>query len=144
VAVPTLAQVSRVNILTAIRDHDAQGAAPFCAALGFGVPSDEILVERGKRYDARALLAYAHGKATGKYLGPDEVSFAALQVLTDHGFSVVTRADASRPRVTPVKRARSTAAPKPRASTAKPEPVVRLCPTCFTQLSMMGTCDYCE
>lgn len=143
----SLALVSRINVLTAIRDHDLQGAGPFLEGLGFEAPGDEVLVERGKRYDARALLAYAHGKATGDFLDPDRVTLAALQVLTDLGFTVASRAELDRPKAAPAARTRTvragSTAPAPRART-KPEPVVKLCPTCFTQLSMAGTCDYCE
>lgn len=146
--VRSLALVSRINVLTAIRDHDLQGAGPFLAALGFEGLSDEVLVERGKRYDARALLAYAHGKATGEFLGPDRITLSSLQVLTDLGFSVSFRGEVDRPKTPPAARARTTRAGSstaaPRVSKSKPEPVVKLCPTCFTQLSMAGTCDYCE
>lgn len=136
--------MSRINILTAIRDHDLQGAGPFCAGLGFEEASDELLVERGRRYDARALLAYAHGKATGEYLTSEQVTLASLQVLTDHGFSVMFRSELDRPKAKPAAtRSRSAAAPRT-TRVSKPEPVVKLCPTCFTQLSMAGTCDYCE
>jgi len=147
--VPNLALVSRINVLTAIRDHDLQGAGPFLEALGFDGPGDEVLVERGKRYDARALLAYAHGKATGDYLGPDRISLASLQVLTDLEFKVASRAELDRPAAPAARtraasgspRAARTAAPTARS---KPEPVLRLCPSCFTQLSVTGTCDFCD
>lgn len=146
---PNLALVSRINVLTAIRDHDLQGAGQFLEALGFDGPGDEVLVERGKRYDARALLAYAYGKATGDYLGPDRISVASLQVLSDLDFKVASRAELDRP-ATPAARTRA-AAGSPRVARAasstarsKPEPVVRLCPSCFTQLSVTGTCDFCE
>ena len=43
---PSLARVSRINVLTAIRDHDLQGADAFCKALGFDGPMDEVLIER--------------------------------------------------------------------------------------------------
>lgn len=146
---PNLALVSRINVLTAMRDHDLQGPADFLAALGFEGPGDDVLVERGKRYDARALLAYAHGKATGDYLTPDDVPFSGLKVLTDHGFTVASRAELDRPKSAasprvPGTRTRAAAAPKATTSRSKPEPVVKVCPTCFTQLSMAGTCDYCE
>jgi hypothetical protein len=140
--VQSLALVSRINILTAIRDHDVQGAGPFAETLGFDTPSAEVLVERGRRYDARALLAYAHGKATGEYLGPEQVTLATLKVLSDHGFTVAFRDELDRPKPATVTRAK--AAPAAKSSRYKPEPVVKLCPTCFTQLSMAGTCDYCE
>jgi hypothetical protein len=145
--VPSLARVSRINVLTAIRDHDLQGAGPFVEALGFETPSDEVLVERGKRYDARALLAYAHGKATGEYLGPDDVSHDVIKVLTDLEFKVSTRAELDRPKIAPATRTRTpraSSAAAPRATRSKPEPVVRLCPTCFTQLSVTGICDFCD
>lgn len=151
---PSLARVSRVNVLTAIRDYDAQGAGPFLEELGFEGPGDDVVVVRGKRYDARGLLAYAHGKATGEYLGPDELTFGSLQVLADLDFEVASRADLDRPRAAAASRARvpGSAAPRtpraPRAAVkkapAKPEPVVRLCPKCFTQLSVTGVCDYCD
>lgn len=141
----SLALVSRINVLTAIRDHDLQGAGPFAEALGFEGAAEDLLIERGKRYDARALLAYAHGKATGDYLGPDQVSLTELKILTDLGFRVASRAELDRPKAAPVSRARATSTARPVASTrSKPEPVVRLCPTCYTQLSVAGTCDYCE
>jgi hypothetical protein len=142
--VQSLALVSRINVLTAIRDHDLQGAVPFREALGFEAPSDEVLVERGKKYDARALLAYAYGKATGEFLTPEQISLSSLRVLTDHGFTVASLAELDRPKAKPVSRPRAAAAPRARASTARPEPVVKLCPSCFTQLSMAGTCDFCE
>jgi hypothetical protein len=104
-----------------------------------------VLVERGKRYDARALLAYAHGKATGSYLGPDDVSYDSLSVLTDLDFKVVSRGELDRPK--PAATARQPRAPRATrtASTrTRPEPVVKLCPTCFMQLSVVGTCDNCD
>lgn len=140
---PSLALVSRINVLTAIRDHDLHGAGPFLETLGFQSPGEEILVERGRRYDARALLAYAHGKATGEFLAPDQVTVASLKVLTDHGFKVATRAELDRPKPVPAARTRSAAAAKT-TRVAKPEPVVRLCPTCFTQLAVAGSCDFCD
>lgn len=140
----SLARVSRINVLTAIRDHDLQGPVPFREALGFDVPSTEVLVERGRRYDARAVLSYAHGKATGEALTPEQVTFDSLKVLVDHGFSVVTSTEAARPKA----RARATKSTRPSTRTpaapARPEPEVRLCPRCFTQLPVAGSCDFCD
>jgi hypothetical protein len=138
--------VSRINVLTAIRDHDQQGAENFLDSLGFERRDDEILVERGRRYDARALLAYAHGKATGDFLDPERLPVGTAKVLTDLGFTVASRDELERP-----KPATRTTTPRPRAGRsrapakpAKAEPVVKLCPTCFTQLSVTGTCDFCD
>ena len=145
---PSLGLVTRINVLTAIRDHDLQGAVEFREGLGFEQASDELLVERGKRYDARALLAYAHGKATGEFLGPDQVSAGSLTVLTELDFKVASRAELDRPRQAPVARTRAPRAPRavkaPATTRSRPEPVVKLCPTCFMQLSVVGTCDNCE
>lgn len=146
---PSLAQVSRINVLTAIRDHDLQGAGPFLEALGFEGPGDEVVLVRGKRYDARALLAYAHGKATGDALDPEHISIASLQVLTDLEFTVASRAELDRPASAATRTrvagsgARVARATAPTAR-SKPEPVVALCPSCFTQLSVTGVCDFCE
>ncbi|MET3963418.1 hypothetical protein ABIE44_003352 [Marmoricola sp. OAE513] len=140
----SLGLVTRINVLTAIRDHDQQGPVEFRDGLGFTEASDEVVVERGKRYDARAVLAYAHGKATGEYLGPDQVSLSELRVLVDLGFSVVSIGELNRPKPA-ARRTRATGTPKPRTTAVrKPEPVVKLCPTCFTQLSVAGSCDYCD
>lgn len=141
---PNLARVSRINVLTAMRDHDLQGAGPFLEGLGFEGPGDDLLVERGKRYDARALLAYAHGKATGEFLGPDHLTFGDLKVLTDLEFTVASRAELDRPKAAPAARTRSPRAASAPTARSKPEPVVALCPSCFTQLSVTGTCDFCE
>lgn len=141
----SLSRVSRVNVLTAIRDHDEQGAGPFLEALGFEGPGDEVVVVRGKRYDARALLAYAHGKATGEFLSPEVISVSSLRVLTALEFTVATRSELDRPKATPSARSRPVGAgARPPSARSKPEPVIALCPSCFTQLSVTGACDFCE
>lgn len=142
--VQSLGLVSRINVLTAIRDHDLQGAKQFAEALGFEGPAEDLLVERGRRYDARAVLAYAHGKATGDYLTPDQIPVGATKVLTDLGFTVATRTDLDRPKAAPSRRTRSASVPRTSTARGKPEPVVRLCETCFTQLSVTGVCDFCD
>ncbi|MCX6395714.1 MAG: hypothetical protein NTV23_04465 [Propionibacteriales bacterium] len=139
--------MSRINVLTAIRNHDEEGPGPFLAGLGFETSSDELLIERGRRYDARAILAYAHGKATGEFLTAEDIVLPSLQVLTDLGFSVVFRSELDRPKTVTKPRARATGtsrATKTTTTRGKPEPVVKLCPTCFTQLAMSGNCDYCD
>lgn len=145
---PSLARVSRINVLTAIRDHDLAGAVPFLEGLGFEEQGDDVLVVRGKRYDARALLAYAYGKATGDRLDPDSVTLSSFKVLTDLGFTVASRAELDRSksaaRTSTAGTARRSPAKVATRAPARPEPVVKLCPTCFTQLSVTGTCDYCE
>jgi hypothetical protein len=155
--VPNLKLVTRINVLTAIREHDQRGAATFLADHGFEAPGDEVLVERGKKYDAGALLAFAHGKATGTALTPDEIPLDVATVLTDLGFTVASVIELSKP--APNKRVPGTRAPAPKtaapraprpsraktpAAAAKPEPEIKLCPNCYTQLPATGRCDYCE
>lgn len=153
---PKFSLVTRIHVLTAIKVHDQRGAAGFLAELGFEGPADPVLVERGKRYHAGALLAYAHGRATGQTLTPAEVpAGAAEKVLGDLGFTVAWLADLDRPaaarastrvpgtRAGTAPRARSTRIAAPKAP-ARPEPVVSLCPTCFMQLPATGRCDYCD
>ena len=143
---PKFSLVTRIHVLTAIKIHDQNGAATFLADLGFDGPADPVLVERGKRYHAGALLAYAHGRATGRTLTPAEVPAGAPEkVLGDLGFTVAWLADLDRPAAprgtAPRARATKVAAPK---APAKAEPVVSLCPTCFMQLPSTGRCDYCD
>jgi hypothetical protein len=139
--------VTRINVLTAIRDHDLHGAERFRESLGFEDAGDEVLIERGKRYDARALLAYAYGKATGTTLRPDDITTASLAVLRDLDFRVASRAELDRPSPAPASRPRASTprSPRPAASSrSRPEPEIKLCPTCFMQLSVVGTCDNCD
>lgn len=154
--VPKFSLVTRIHVLTAIKVHDQDGAADFLARLGFEGPADPVLVERGKRYHAGALLSFAHGRATGQALSPHELPAGATEkVLGDLGFTVAWLADLDRPaggraaarvpgtRTATVPRARATKVAAPKAP-AKPEPVVSLCPTCFMQLPATGRCDYCD
>lgn len=146
--------VTRIHVLTAIREHDQRGAATFLADHGFESPGDEVLVERGKKYDAGALLAFAHGKATGTPLTADEIPLEVAKILTDLGFNVASVIELAKP--APNKRVPGTRAPAPKTAAprvsrakapavpAKPEPVVVLCPKCFTQVPSTGRCDYCD
>ncbi len=154
------ALVTRIHVLTAIKIHDQRGAEEFLAGHGLEERGDLVLVERGKRYDYRALLAFAHGKATGTT--PDAAGIGAerIKVLTDLGFTVASASELDRPagtRSTRVPGSPRTATPRtttprtPRPSRAaapkapaKPEPEIKLCPSCFTQLPASGQCDFCD
>lgn len=141
---PKLHLITRIHVLTAIKVHD-QGPAEFLTQLGYDEPGDEVLVERGKRYPAAALLAYAHGRATGQPLSADEVPSGATSVLSDLGFTVTTREQLEKPaKPARVPGTRAPRAPKAPARPAKPEPEVRLCPTCYMALPVSGRCDYCD
>lgn len=143
---PSFHLVTRIHVLTAIKVHDQSGGATFLEDLGFDGPGDDVLVERGKRYPATALLAYAHGRATGRTLTPHEVPFGATSVLGDLGFKVASRDELDRPATRKATRVPGTRAPRATTPKAppKPEPVVKVCPTCFTALPVSGRCDYCD
>lgn len=154
------ALVTRIHVLTAIKIHDQRGGEEFLAEHGLEERGDLVLIERGKRYDYRALLAFAHGKATGTTPEAADIGEDRVKVLTDLGFTVASASEIDRP--TPVRGATRvpgsprTAAPRtttprtPRPSRAapkapaKPEPEIKLCPSCFTQLPASGQCDFCE
>jgi hypothetical protein len=151
--------VTRIHVLTAIKIHDQGGAAAFLESHGLEGPGDLVLVERGKRYDFRALLAFAHGKATGTVLDATAIGEERTKVLTDLGFTVASVSEMDRPaqvrgRVPGTPRSatpRTTTARTPRAAAsrtpkapAKPEPEIKLCPSCYTQLPASGQCDFCD
>lgn len=154
------ALVTRIHVLTAIKIHDQQGAESFLASHGLESRGDLVLIERGKRYDFRALLAFAHGKATGTTPPAESIGEERAKVLTDLGFTVASASEIDRP--TPVRGAtRVPGSPRvatPRATTprtprpsravpkapAKPEPEIKLCPSCYTQLPASGQCDFCD
>lgn len=147
-----LSLVTRIHVLTAIKIHDQRGAEEFLADHGAEHSGEDVLVERGKKYDARALLAFAHGRATGTPLTVDELPVDAIKVLDDLGFTLTTKTALQAP-ARPAARVpgtrtprtpRTPAAPKAPKAPAKPEPVVKLCPSCFTALPATGRCDYCD
>ncbi|HSX66159.1 hypothetical protein [Nocardioides sp.] len=154
------ALVTRIHVLTAIKIHDQRGAEEFLSSHGIDERGDLVLVERGKRYDYRALLAFAHGKATGTTPDATGIGEERIKVLTDLGFTVASASELDRPAgsraPTRVPGSPRTAAPRtttprtPRPSRAapkapaKPEPEIRLCPSCYTQLPASGQCDFCD
>lgn len=141
---PQFNLVTRIHVLSAIREHDQLGAEEFRNKYGFGPARQYLVRERGKLYDSKAILGVAHRYATGRVAESDEFSGGldgAVKVLAGLEFTIVS-ADNPKPAA---KRPSTPRASKPRqpARPAKPEPVVALCPTCFTQLPTTGVCDYC-
>lgn len=149
--VQSLSLVTRIHVLAGIAEHDERGSAAFLAAHGVDAPGEIVLVERGKRYDARALLAFALGKATRQPVDADGLPLDVMSPLRELGFKVLTRTDLENPaparpatRRTPATRApRTPRAPKAPARPRKPEPVVNVCPTCFMAIPATGVCDNC-
>lgn len=146
---PQFRLVTRIHVLSAIREYDQLGADEFLSKYGFGRERGYVLRERGKPYDSKAILGVAHKYATGTVAESHEFSgdaTGAAKVLSELGFKVEyvdPDAPASRPRAT---RTATPRTPRPRqpARPTKPEPVVVICPTCFTQLPTAGgECDYC-
>jgi hypothetical protein len=139
--VPNFGLVTRIHVLTAIRTSDEVGAADFLSGYGIEGPAERLVVERGRRYDPRALLAFAYEKATGTRLSPGDVPADAAGVLERLDFRVVSAEDGHKS--APKKRTPRVAKPKV-APPAKREPVVQLCPRCMMQLPASGQCDYCD
>lgn len=132
--------VTRIHVLTAIRTYDQMGAEAFLNEYGVEGPSQQYLVERGRRYDPRGLLAFAYAKATGTPLPAGDLPGDPGSVLERLEFRVVSDDDLVKPAAK-----RSTRVAKPKAvAPPKPEPVVALCPRCMTQLPASGRCDYCD
>jgi hypothetical protein len=138
--VPNFGLVTRIHVLTAIRTADELGAAAFLGRYAIEGPTEEVVVERGRRYDPRALLIFAYEKATGTRLAPEDLPADAASVLKRLDFRVVP---AEAPADAPAKRTPRVRKPKV-AAPAKPEPVVNLCPRCMMQLPASGQCDYCD
>lgn len=145
---PSFQLVTRIHVLSAIREYDQLGADEFLGRYGFVRERDYVLRERGKTYDSKAILGVAHRYATGTPATSDEFSGGkdgAAKVLTNLGFTVVYvdpdgKVEAPKRTSTP-----RTSKPRQPARPAKPEPVVSICPTCFTQLPANGGgCDYCD
>jgi hypothetical protein len=145
--VPSFEAVTRIHVLSAIREYDELGADAFLSTYGFGRAREYALRHRGRLYDSKAILGVAHRYATGTLADSEEFSGGkdgAARVLERLEFEVVyVNADGK-----PAARARTSSPrpPVPRKVTArstKPEPVVHLCPTCYTQLPASGICDYC-
>jgi len=143
--VPNFGLVTRIHVLTAIRNYDQAGADAFLSEYGVEGPASQFVVERGRRYDARALLASAYAKATGTALAPADLPGDAGSVLERLEFRVATPEDLTKPAAKRTTATRTTRVAKPKAAPAsKPEPVVALCPKCMTQLPASGRCDYCD
>lgn len=127
-------------MLTAIRNYDQVGAEAFLSEYAIEGPTTQFVVERGRRYDPRALLAFAYAKATGTPLAPSDLPADAASVLERLEFRVIAEEETVKPAA---KRPARVSKPKVTAP-PKPEPVVALCPRCMTQLPASGRCDYCD
>lgn len=137
---PNFGLVTRIHVLTAIRTCETLGAAAFLSQYGVEGPAGQMVVERGRRYDPRALLAFAYEKATGTTLAPADLPADPAGVLQRLEFKVVSEEQLASPAPKRPARAR-----KPKVVTPpKPAPTVAVCSRCMTQLPASGRCDYCD
>jgi hypothetical protein len=136
---PDWNQVTRAHVLAALAEGERIGSREFLSRYGFRGVHASQLWHHGEEYDATAILGVAYLQATGRALTRDQLpggDDGAATVLIDLGFDVV----AEEPAVT-TSRVRAPAAPK---RTAKPEPVLKICPTCQMALPATGICDNCD
>ena len=94
---------------------------------------------RGQEHDAKAILGVAYLRATGRPATWDEVAAedTAAKALLGLGFDVVSEEE-------PVTSQRPLKATPTRSRSAKPEPVVSVCPRCHLALPASGLCDFCD
>jgi hypothetical protein len=132
--------VTRAHVLSAIAEGERVGSRDFLARYGFRGVHAYHLWHRGEEFDASAILGVAYLQATGHAITRDELPAGeegVAQVLARLGFDVVAE---PQPIATP--RTRTTAA-TPRRVT-RPEPVLKICPTCQMALPATGVCDNCD
>jgi len=143
--VATFSSVTSQHLLAAIAEHDERGAEAFLASYGFEPSTDAQILHFGRRYDARAILAVAHLRATGRIATPEEFRSSLEQALTiarRRGFEVSGPTTATRraPSRTTGTAPRKPATPR---KPAEPEKPPAICPTCSMALPATGVCDWC-
>lgn len=147
----TFSSISRQHVLDTITEHDELGAEKFLASHGFTPSPDAQITHEGQRYDARAILAVAHRRATGRLATPEEFRSSldqALAILQRRGFSVtgptaVRRAPAARAAKAP-RAPRTPSTPAMRKPAQETDVAPAVCPTCFMSLPATGRCDNCD
>jgi hypothetical protein len=88
------ADVTRNDVLRAIKEYDRLGPERFFAEHGFGPSRTYELVFDGRRYPHKAILGTAYELATGQRLGSADFEggkAGAVSVLTNLGFDVVDK-----------------------------------------------------
>jgi hypothetical protein len=85
------ADVTRGDVLRAIREYDRLGPERFFSAHGYGRSQSYELVWDRHRYPHKAILGTAYELATGKRLGSGDFEggkSGAVAVLKDLGFTI--------------------------------------------------------
>ncbi len=131
--------VNRSHVLAAIEEHDRLGSKEFLRRYGFRRARAHTLWHGGQEYDSKAILGVAHLHATGRPATWDELAAedAAAKALLELGFDVVAEDE-------PVTSQRPLRATPAKTRTAKPDPVVRVCPRCHLAVPASGLCDFCD
>lgn len=83
--------VTREDVLNAIREYDRLGADAFFAAHGYGASRTYELLWEGRRYPHKAILGTAYELSTGHRLAPGDFEggkSGAVAVLGNLGFTV--------------------------------------------------------
>lgn len=148
----TFSGVTRQHILQAIAEYDTRGRDDFLGVYGYTANNDYTIVHEGASYDLPAVLGVAHRFGTGRLAPAHEVTAslaAAVTLVRKRGFEVteptaaVRAAARSSARAKAATRAAGTRTTSTRRSTAAPERVAPICPTCSMTLPATGVCDYC-
>ena len=148
----TFSGVTRQHILQAIAEYDTRGRDDFLGVYGFTANDEYAIVHGGTSYDLPAVLGVAHRFGTGRLAPAHEITAslaAAVTLVRKRGFEVteptaaVRSAARSSARAKAASRATTARATSTRRSTAAPERVAAICPTCSTTLPGTGICDYC-
>jgi hypothetical protein len=85
------ADVTRSDVLRAIKEYDRLGSEAFFAKHGYGESRTYELVWEKRRYPHKAILGTAYELATGRRLLPGDFEggkSGAVAVLADLGFTV--------------------------------------------------------
>jgi hypothetical protein len=88
-------QVTRREVLRAIREYDRLGAEKFFSEHGFAPTTTYELVADERRYPPKAILGTAYEFATGRRLASSDFEggkTGAVKVLTELGFSIEKKA----------------------------------------------------
>ena len=87
-------QVSRTDVVRAIREYDRLGPQGFFSAHGFAPTTTYELVWDGRRYPPKAILGTAYEFATGQRLASGDFEggkTGAVRVLGKLGFTIQPR-----------------------------------------------------
>lgn len=88
-----LAAVTRSNVLNAIGEFDSLGRRSFLSEHHFGPARTYFIDYETRLYDSKAIMGYAHGVATGEFLGSKDFTGgeqAVVRPLERLGFDVLS------------------------------------------------------